>query len=402
MLRAKALVLTLSLLFSGLIFAQGEAAIPFLLLPVSPEQTSMGAAGTSLPTDDPYGFLMNPAQLGYTSLTNNFSIMLQPEIDWLNWRGLKLNSMGVNLGYNFKKLTGIPLSLGAGFANPEINFGQFVITNEEGEVIGYKDDKDQYTAWSVGAGVDYYVQFSAGITYKDILSDLGQYSAKTNTLDYGFLLNVPVGKLIYSDENFNLLTNVPVIPFLNISFGYALQNIGDEVYYIDPAQKDPLPRTARTGYGISAGMDFKFEHSQLNVFDLSFTVDADDILITRDANGIEYQSGFGDIDYYKHVIEIRGDDKVVTHSGLQFSLLETVILRNGHLSGRGYDTRTTNGLELRAKGLLKLLSRFSGDPTMDFISRHFDLRYYSAEYFSDHQFETDITGFALVVSGFEF
>ena len=63
------------LLATNFLFPQGEAAIPFLVFPVSPAQNAMGATGTSLPTDDAYGFLFNPAQLGYTSQSNNLSFL---------------------------------------------------------------------------------------------------------------------------------------------------------------------------------------------------------------------------------------------------------------------------------------------------------------------------------------
>ena len=44
-------------------------------------------------------------------------------------------------------------------------------------------------------------------------------------------------------------------PTFDFSLGYSKSNIGDEIYYIDPAQADPLPRIDRTGYGFSAGFD---------------------------------------------------------------------------------------------------------------------------------------------------
>lgn len=58
----------LTILFSFLFlqsksFSQGEGAIPFLTFPISPSQNAMGYTGTSLPIDDPYGFLLNPAHL---------------------------------------------------------------------------------------------------------------------------------------------------------------------------------------------------------------------------------------------------------------------------------------------------------------------------------------------------
>ena len=83
--------------------SQGEAAIPFLVFPASPIQTAMGSTGTSLPTDDPYGFLLNPAQLGYTSQSNNLSFIFYPSsVDWLGSPTLSINGIALNLGYNFK------------------------------------------------------------------------------------------------------------------------------------------------------------------------------------------------------------------------------------------------------------------------------------------------------------
>lgn len=406
--------LLLVLLPLTLSLPQGEAAIPFLQLPVSPSLNGMGATGTSLPSDDTYGFLYNPAQLGYSSQTNNFSFIFYPgNVDWLNSNILTLSGIGINLGYNFQSLIDFPLSVGIGFANPELNYGEFIRTGVgDPTPIGTFEAKDYYYAYSLGAGIDYYVQFYAGITYKSITSILsdqpvgeeqGPGKAEASAIDYGFLLNVPIIRLIDDNLSFNLGQDIPAMPYFNLSFGFAKSNIGDEVSYIDIAQAEPLPRTARIGYGISTGINLQIEETIINVFDIAFTFDAEDILINRDTLGrFDYQSGLGDIDFSKNVIQIKGDDKVVSRAGLQISLLETLVIRNGHFSGRGFDERKSNGLEIRAKGLLKLLDKFSGDPTVKFISDHFDLRYYNTTYFADHFFETKINGVALVINGFDF
>jgi len=407
-------VLILTIGLQSVSLSQGEAAIPFLVLPVSPTQTAMGSTGTSLTTDDPYGFLLNPAQLGYTSQSNNLSFIFYPSsVEWLGSPTLSINGIALNLGYNFKNTFGIPISVGIGFANPEINYGEFIFTNEgDPTPVGTIEAKDYYNAYSLGIGIDYYILLSAGITYKSITSVLsdqivgeeqGSGKAEASAIDYGLLLNIPIIRLIDDNLTLDLFENVPSIPFLNLSFGLSRTNVGDEVYYIDPAQSDPLPRSARLGYGISTGMDLLFTDTDINVFNLAFTVDGWDILIERDTSGkFEYQSGIGDIDFGKHVIQIQGDDKVVSHAGLQISLLETLVIRNGHFNGRGFQDRKTNGIEIRLKGLLKLLNKFSDDSSIKFISDHFDLRYYNTNYFADHFLETKITGIALVINGFEF
>ena len=49
-------ILYLFNLFSVINYAQGEAAVPFLLINPSPSLSAMGATGTALPTEDPFGF----------------------------------------------------------------------------------------------------------------------------------------------------------------------------------------------------------------------------------------------------------------------------------------------------------------------------------------------------------
>ena len=120
-------VIAFSIILNSVTMAQGEAAISFLVTPLSPSLNAMGATGTSIPTDDPYGFLFNPAQLGHTSQTTNLSFIFYPsKVNFPNYyTDLNLSGIAVNLGYNFKSLVGIPLSIGFGFSNPEIKYTVF-------------------------------------------------------------------------------------------------------------------------------------------------------------------------------------------------------------------------------------------------------------------------------------
>ncbi len=398
--------------FSSFVFAQGNAAIPFLLLPTSPSLSAMGATGTSLPTDDPFGFLVNPAQLGFTSQQNNLSFLFYPSnVKWAGIDQLKLSGLALNAGYNFKNLIGIPLSVGFGFSNPELSYGEFNFTGKgDPTPIKTVEPKDSYNAYSFGIGIDYYVMFSAGITFKNVSSEIpdvinldepGLRKAEVNAVDYGFLLNIPVIRLINDELSFNLFENIPAKPYFNLSFGYAQSNIGDEIIYFDPAQADPIPRTGRLGYGISTGLFFEVEDVLIKALGFEFTVDADDMLIVRDSTGkYDYQSFLGDIDFGKNVIQIKGDDNVVSRAGLKIELLETVGIYSGHFDGRGYDMRKTNGFEIRLKGFMKMLDKFTDDPVVKYISDHFDIRYYNTRYFVDHFLETKIEGISLFISGY--
>jgi len=401
----------LSFLFlSNKSFSQGEAAVWFLTFPVSPSQNAMGYTGTSLPIDDPYGFLLNPAQLGYTSQQNNFSYIFYPsKVKLWDFDEIRIKGSAINIGYNFKELLGFPISLGLGYTNQklELKYNFFPFENAQ--------DEQKYNAYSLGVGVDYYLEFNAGVTYKNINSSitspifdstLTTYEAKGNSWDFGFLINLPLLKLIDDKITFNILNKKPLKPFVNISFGYSQSNIGDEIYYVDPAQKDPLPRTARLGYGISSGVDIQFDDKPLKFIGMDFTVDAEDLLLKYKTDpGIffpvtrfdGYQSFIGDINIGRNILQVKGDENVITHAGVQLNFLESFLLKFGQMKGRSDNNRSTNGFEIRSSGLLKFLSSVTNSSVVRFISNHFDVRYYNSNYKAASDLKTNIKGIAFYV-----
>lgn len=403
-------ILFLFNLFQFTSFAQGEAAVPFLLIQPSPSLSAMGATGTALPTEDPFGFLWNPAQLGYTSLNNNLSFIFYPsKLEWIPAFNaeLELNAIALNAGYNFKDLIGFPLSFGFGYSNTNFSYGTFVITDPGGpDPVGTFEPEDYYHAYSFGLGIDYFVQLSVGYTIKDVTSiladapagaDSGQIKAETTVNDFGILLNFPITKLIDDNMQIKLDENVKVLPSFNFSLGYSKSNIGDSVYYIDAFQADPLPRVERIGYGISTGFDLVTDDFSINAFNLSFTVEAEDILVSRSWNNINHWEYQDDLDFWKNIVQIEGDEKIVSRTGTKLEFAETFTYNFGHFSGKGYGQRKTNGYELRAKGLLKLCALWAEHPVTDFLRDHFDIRYYNTNYFADHDFETKMTGLAFYV-----
>lgn len=397
-------------------FAQGEAAVPFLLLQPSPSLAAMGQTGTALPTNDPFGFVWNPAQLGYSSSHNNLSYIFYPsKIDWIPAfnAGLELKGYAFNAGYNFKDLINFPLSLGFGYSRNEINFGEWMRAGQpDPSLLGNFESKDYYDGFSFGAGIDYFIQLNAGFTIKNLTSKLadrptgeesGFGEAKRTVTDFGLLINVPVIKLINPDVYIGIENKDKLIPFFNFSTGYSKSNIGDKIYYIDPAQADPLPRIDRLGYGIYTGIDLKAGDFRINTIGLSFTAEADDILVSRDSTGqSSYQSSLSDLRLWKNIINIEGDEKIVSHAGFKIDLFETVSLSTGHFSGRGFqDVRKTNGYEIRAKGLFKLYALWADDPITDFLRDHIDIVYYHTNFFAGHPFETEMSGLAFYFSNIQ-
>lgn len=400
------LILISLLTFTTAIFPQGEVSIPFLLLNPSPSNSAMGGTGTALPTDDPFGFLWNPAQLGYTSQTNNLSFNFYPaDIKWLGIDQVELKSLAFNAGFNFKSLTGIPLSLGFGYSNVKFKLGEFVITGPNNpEPLGTYKPEYSYHAYSFGLGLDFGAQLSIGYSIKDINSfladtsphpDSGEVRAKNKVNDFGILINVPVIKLINDKVQISFNEEIIAYPTFNISFGYSKSNIGDSVQFSGIPQSSPLPRVERIGYGISTGFDLTINDFRFNAFNLSFTSAAEDFLVSGYSNSWEYQD---DLDFWDNVILIKGSNRVISRTGTKLDFAETFSFAFGHFSGWGYsDPQKTNGYEIRAKGLLKLFALLAQNPITDFIRDYLDIRYYNTNYFEAHEFETKMTGLAIYV-----
>lgn len=393
-------ILFFLILFSFKTFAQGEAAVPFLLLNPSPSLSAMGQTGTALPTEDPSGFIWNPAQLGYNSLNNNLSFIFYPSKINLPSRinyGFELKGLAFNAGYNFKELIGFPLSFGFGYGNTKF----YYLTPLYVRNIRPADD---YNAYSFAVGIDYFVQLSIGYSIKNVSStiipDLGEpitLTSETTVKDFGILLKVPVVRLI--DDNLLLPLNEGLSgkPTFDFSLGYSKSNIGDEISYIDWAQADPLPRIDRLGYGINAGFDLVSDNFKINALNISFTVEADDILIKRDpySSNWSYQSTLSDLKFWKNIVQIEGDENILSHAATKLEFVESFSYYFGHFFGRGYpDARETNGYEIRAKGLFKLWALWANDPITDFLCDHFDIRYYNTNYFTNTWNETKMTGLA--------
>jgi len=389
----------IALNISAFTFAQGEAALPFLYYIPSLESNGLGLTGTSIPNDEAFGFYYNPANLGYFGRDKNLSFQFYSSSPDLISDNLKAgyNSFALNLGYSFRKFCGFDLSVGAGFIH-----NNFKYKNTFGL---FSDDEDTYNAFGLGVMLDYYIAVSLGITLKNINSKLGFAEASANPIDYGILIEVPVIKLINNDISIPVSSSTSLIPLFNYSIGYSRLNIGDEIYYVDPAQADPLPLYSRLGHSFKFAFDFQMRSLNINLFDYCLILEADDLLVSRSfkQNGVttNYQGLIGDIDFGRHLIQLKGDDKVVVHKGHSIKLGETVTLMYGSYSGRSYRPNIkTDGFEISSRGMTKLLNSIMDNNIISYIANHIELKYINSSVFTGSLLETDFS--ALSVSFFNF
>lgn len=384
--------LSFLLIFSEKVFSQGEAAVPFLYQNPSPQLNGLGLTGVSLPNDDAFGFYYNPAQLGYFSQNHNMSFQTYPgSVNWFNFDQINLYGTAFNVGYNFKnEINGLNLSAGAGYIHSKFSFGS--------------SSYDSFDAYGFGAAVNYYITIAIGITYKSIQSQLSLAYSKpldANAIDYGLLLTLPIIKL-FNNHTIELSNNSKLIPEFNYSLGYSRLNIGNEIYYIDPAQSDPLPLTARLGHTVSLGFDYEAKDISINMIGYDFIIEADDILIDRKGSGFSYQGMLGDIDFGKNLIQIKPDDNVVVHKGHAIKLVETITLLSGSFSGRHLENISTDGFIIGSGGLFKWLSSVIKNTMLKYFASHFEIKYINTTISYDSNLETDFSGLSVSLMNYTF
>lgn len=372
--------LTLTFLFTtiSICFPQGEAAVPFLLLQTNAESHGMGYSSVARITDEPLAFTTNPAHLGMQSFNEHFSIGYNYS-DWLPSFNLDLwvRTFGVTSGFNLNKLNpDFPsVHVGFGYSNIFLNYGDFIKTDPSSpEPIRTYRSYDYANLYSIGIGYEYFIKISAGLTYKNIVSRLREeklYEGRAFAFDFGFLIDIPIVNLI-SDSPSNILNLSPAYePFLNLTLGFANNNYtSGTIYYVDPAQADPLPRFARVGIGVNIGLYDK--STDWNPVSLKWTIEKNDMLVTRDSGRHwEYQSGLGDINFFKEVILGKTNEKTEKLTGWELNLGEVISIYGDRFEedyNHGNRRLSTNGWGLNTKGIKKLLlNPNSPDISNDFL-----------------------------------
>jgi hypothetical protein len=411
----KAIILTLStllLVIPSSSFAQGSSAVPFLLISSSPEGNGMGGTAASTPSDDALATISNPGQLGLFSLNNGFNAeKYSPKTQWLPGfapAGLTYYSEAANVGANVGKLCGLPFSLSAGFGYSHIDFdlGDFVITDETANILGQYHAFETSDNYSAGLGFEYYVKVGLGWNFKKITSNLNE-TAKVNATDFGVLVDAPVMKIVsaFTGKDYEIVPNVR--PLLDLSFADVTSNVGGSVVYLDPAQGDPLPRTATIGGSIEGGLVYQSVYAERKLVTFTLIRQADDLLVLRSSSSnYSYQSGLGDIDFVDNVLAGKSNPNVNIRKGWQLQVAEALYVRGGSVEGPGL-AYSTSGYSVSVRGFVRLIDLWAPPAAQSWIedvTRHFDIRYHSSMYSSTSSpiAGTTTTAVNLVLDGFSF
>jgi hypothetical protein len=377
--------------------AQGETAVPFLLISPSSEANGMGGTSIALQRFDPTGSIFCPAQIGFSALSTNVRVGFYPTTTGMlteyNLAGLSYSAWAVSAGVLLNDFVDLPLRIGLGMAyhRVELDLGTFQVTGEAGpETIGTFEAYENASGFTMGVGIEYLLRFGFGYTFRSVESHLspigteaekGAADAHENAYDCSFLLEAPLVTIIEEIAGGDVGFGSGLRPFLGVSSGIGWNNMGDELVYIDPAQADPFPRSARAGIAVRGGVRMK-QAADWELLSAAWTREAQDLLVVRKEDGTwEYQSGLGDIEFSTNVLQGKLTEKVGLRSGWQIQAAEVFTLRQGSVEGPGaYDTW---GYTIQLAGLMKGIALIVGSDApgwLLFARDHIDVQYHFAEY----------------------
>jgi type IX secretion system protein PorV len=220
------------------LFAQGESAVPFLLIAPGARAGGMGEAGVALATDATAIF-WNPAGLAFqfedpeVDYRGEASFM---HVNWLpqfNFSDLFYDFLAAR--YYVDEIDGM-----VGFGLTYLNLGENVWTDEQGNEKGTFDSKEY--AVTLGYATKLEDNLGLGLNLKLIRSELVPSNVTVGAENRGgnaTSFAVDVGVLW-----------TPAYEFLEnrLNVGANLANFGPEVTYINEDQADPLPTNLRLGF----------------------------------------------------------------------------------------------------------------------------------------------------------
>lgn len=218
------------------VYAQGEAAVPFLELAPDSRAGGVGESGGGL-ADNSAAIFWNPAGIAFQSGT-------ELSITHSNW----LPQFNLDLFYDYftfrQYIEELKGSVTASITY--MNFGEFVRTGEDSpDPLGTFHSFD--AALTVGYATKLSPDWGIGFNFRLIHSRLSDQPTGQEQ-----------GKGVATSVSFDIAgmwrPATLVLPFIDddiggkISIGANLSNLGPKISYIDRAQADPIPTQIRLGF----------------------------------------------------------------------------------------------------------------------------------------------------------
>ena len=261
------LVIFIILIFNGnSLFAQGESAVPFLLIAPGARACGMGEAGVAL-ANDATAVFWNPAGLAFQY--DDQSKDKRGEISLMHVKWLPQFNFD-DLWYDFLSGSYYLEDIGTvGGSITYLNLGENVWTDRDGNELGTFDSFEYAITGSYATKLK--DNLSVGVNLKFIHSRLSE-----EYVDVGGETREGVSSSFAIDLG---VLWKPAYDFFDnrVSFGANLSNFGPKMTYINEAQADPLPTNIRLG------LAYEVLNDGFNKMTLIY--DTNRMLVVRDKEG---------------------------------------------------------------------------------------------------------------------
>ena len=288
------------------LFAQGESAVPFLLIAPDARPGGMGEAGVAM-AENATAIWWNPAGLAFqyenpeVDKKGEASLMHVKWLPQFNFSDLWYDFLAARYYVDDIGMIGVGITF--------LNLGKNVATDENGNELGTFDSKEY--AFAVSYATKLKENLGIGVNLKFIKSDLtdknlqvGSENRDGRSSSFAFDIGV---KWIPAYEIFDN----------RLSIGANLSNFGPKMTYIDEEQADPLPTNLRFGFAYKLIND---EFNQINI-----VYDANKLLVNRTTDGSD--NVFKAVFYSAWTQDIRK----ITHSlGAEYWYGNLIALRAGY------------------------------------------------------------------------
>jgi len=376
--------------------AQSDAGATWLLISPSATMNGMGEIGVCLPDIDPISAYYNPAN-GVQSYKSISSVYSDIKFDWL-----KNISSNIDLKYSYAGINLIPMKYPFQIViNKQIfllDLGEYRFVEEYGTLVKTQYSQMKAAGYSIATRYSgklwkIPLDISTGLSRKNVKQDLTNYSNNRQSsgssenifYDTGVLMSIPLKLNVKNRWNFSL----------SPAFGYSISNIGDSIVFIDHTKADPSPRLARTGISLSAKMVLP---DGWNLFEYRIGKAASDLLVVSrdsDEEPIRYQSGFGDIDFIKHIIQSKSDPDLEISRGYELTFLDLYSYRFGRrINVSGECDLFETGYRINSTGLLKLFDFLTDTKQFSELSQYLSIQYNYAKWSEEFGHPLDNTEFS--------
>jgi len=293
----------------GELFAQGEAAVPFLLIAPGARNGGMGEAGVAL-VNDATAVYWNPAGLAFQyedpEMDKRYEVSLM-HTKWLpqfNFSDLFYDYLAARFYWPDIGMLGGSITF--------LNLGKNVWTDENGNELGTFDSFEY--ALSLSYATKLQDNLGIGINTKLIQSNLTDKSVQVGAENKD-------GRATTLAVDLGLLWT-PGYEFLNrrLNLGMNLSNFGPKVTYIDKAQADPLPTNLRLGLAYTL-FDDTFNK-------ISFIYDVNRLLVKKYKDG--KSDGVFEAAFYSSWAKEDFFRRFTSALGLEYSYGQFISLRTGY------------------------------------------------------------------------